>query len=869
MRDNQAPKTIRLDEYRPPAFLVDTVELDFDLRPGTTTVTAQLNMRRNPAHLDSPAECFLNGVALVIKKISINQSELAADQFDYADDVLTLKDVPDAFVLNSVVEIQPEKNTALEGLYVSKGMYCTQCEAEGFRHITFFPDRPDVLSKFTTTVRASKAEYPLLLSNGNPVAQGEDGERHWVRWEDPFAKPCYLFALVAGDLACLEDSFVTCSERTVALRIYAESRDLNKLGHAMDSLKRAMRWDEEVYGREYDLDIYMIVAVSHFNMGAMENKGLNVFNTSCVLAHPQTTTDAGFQRVEAVVAHEYFHNWSGNRVTCRDWFQLSLKEGFTVFRDQSFSADMHSAAVKRVEDVDLLRTVQFAEDGGPMAHPVRPDAYQKIDNFYTVTIYEKGAEVVRMQYNLLGAEKFRQASDAYFDRFDGQAVTCDDFVDCMEEFGGVDLTKFRRWYQQAGTPRVSVEDEFSNGVYTLRISQQTPPTPGQGEKLPLMIPFSLALLDEEGNKLALDKHGEQQKMLIVDQACQTFTFETSSKPVPSMLRGFSAPVNLDYAYTDKQLAVLLAHDDDGYSRWNAAQQLFHGAVQRVAKGAEAKDEVAALVAPLESVLNSAETDPAGAALILTLPSEVSLGEKFTPLDPEIVAQARAKIEQQIGQQLLGHWRKIAIRFPDTAYSADALSIGQRSLCQRALAYRVAAKEEQLDLLLMERYHSADNMTARLGALRLLVWNNLSGSDEALKHFEQEWREEALVMDQWFAVQAGKPDVTEQEIRALFAHELFDWSTPNRVRAVLSTFINGNLTAFHSSNGVGYQLFSESLSRLDKINPQIAARLAGAFAIMPRLESGRRALMNQQVASLRSGSCSANLSEVLSRVVVQS
>lgn len=488
-----------------------------------------------------------------------------------------------------------------------------------------------MLARFTTTVRADKKRYPLLLSNGNPVAQGEEGDRHWVTWEDPFPKPCYLFALVAGDLACLEDSYTTGSGRRVSLRLYAEHRDLDKLDHAMLSLKNAMRWDEETYGREYDLDIYMIVAVSHFNMGAMENKGLNIFNTSCVLAHPSTTTDAGFQRVESVVAHEYFHNWSGNRVTCRDWFQLSLKEGFTVFRDQQFSADMNSAAVQRVENVDFLVTHQFPEDQGPMAHPVRPAEYQKIDNFYTLTIYEKGAEIVRMQYHLLGPEDFRRATDRYFERFDGQAVTCDDFVACMEEISGRDLTQFKRWYSQAGTPILTVTDKLENGRYQLTFRQHTPPTPGQAEKQPLMIPVRLALLDEAGEPLPLDEAGNREKVIIIDGEEQTFSVDATGPVTPSLLRGFSAPVVLDYAFDHGQLSRLLAHDSDGYCRWSAAQRLYFSALDRLVTGEGTAGAEAQLLVPvLEQVIARADEDPAQAALLLSLPGEVALGDRHTP-----------------------------------------------------------------------------------------------------------------------------------------------------------------------------------------------------------------------------------------------
>jgi aminopeptidase N len=865
MRDNQAPRPVRRLDYQPPAFLVDQVHLDVDIHDGFTRVTSRLALRRSE-HA-AGRDCVLDGEGLQLESLKLDGRLLSPDQYRYEQDQLTLSSVPDRFELESVVRIDPASNTALEGLYVSKGMYCTQCEAEGFRRITFFPDRPDVLSRFTTTVRADRQRYPLLLSNGNPVAQGEEGSRHWVTWEDPFAKPCYLFALVAGDLACLEDRFVTMSGRTVLLRIYAEHRDLDKLDFAMGALQRSMRWDEEVYGREYDLDIYMIVAVSHFNMGAMENKGLNIFNTACVLAHPDTTTDQGYQRVEAVVAHEYFHNWSGNRVTCRDWFQLSLKEGFTVFRDQEFSADMHSRSVRRIEDVDMLRTVQFAEDGGPMAHPVRPDEYQKIDNFYTVTIYEKGAEVVRMQYNLLGPEQFRRATDLYFSRFDGQAVTCDDFVDCMEEVSGRDLSRFRRWYSQAGTPKLTVRDSFADGRYRLTLSQSTPPTPGQLDKQPLMIPVGLSLLDETGEALPLTPDGAPETVLILEEASQTFEFTLDRQPVPVLLRGFSAPVWLDYPYHADQLALILAHERDGFCRWDAAQRLFSAALMRIMEGAPAEAEAAALVTPLRQVLARAGEDPAGAALLLTLPSEKAISEQLNPLDPARVHQARQALEAAMGRllapELSASLPSLSVAGP---YRPEAAHIGRRTLAQRCLALLAAADPGSNDLL-VRRYTEASNMTERLGALRLLVWHGLPGAPAALTDYARRYADEALALDQWFAVQALTPGAaTVAEVAALLDHPAFEWTSPNRVRALLASFANGNPAAFHGVDGAGYRLYTEALARLDGLNPQIAARMAGALATLPRLVPSLQSVMRQAVADLRKRDCSANLAEVLDRVL---
>ena len=867
MRDADQVRPVRLAEYQPPAFLVDHVSLDVDIRPGDTRVSSTLDMRRNPAAKDHSV-CRLNGDNLQLLTISIDGQALGADQFEYEAGVLVLHQPPEAFQLSTQVRIEPETNTALEGLYVSRGMYCTQCEAEGFRRITFYPDRPDVLARFTTTIRADRQRYPVLLSNGNPVQQGEDGDRHWVTWEDPVPKPCYLFALVAGDLAHIEDSFRTASGRQVALRIYAESHDLNKLEHAMDSLKRAMAWDEKVYGLEYDLDIYMIVAVSHFNMGAMENKGLNIFNTACVLAHPDTTTDAGYQRVEAVVAHEYFHNWSGNRVTCRDWFQLSLKEGFTVFRDQSFSADMHSAPVKRVEDVEFLRTVQFAEDSGPMAHPVRPEEYHKIDNFYTVTIYEKGAEVVRMQHNLLGTERFRRATELYFQRFDGQAVTCDDFVACMEEVSGEDMTAFRRWYSQAGTPHLRVTEQWQDGRYTLTFQQHTPPTPGQPDKQPLVIPVAMALLDEKGEPMVLDEQGAREMVLTISEPEQRVQFDLDEKPVPSLLRNASAPVLLEMDYGFDQLAHLLAHDSDGFCRWDAAQRLYLGALDRIMAGGRVEEEAQALQPVLEKVLARSAEDPANAAQLLRLPSERALCERYQPMDPGRIHQAREALAASLGQTLGDTlWQAFERTRVTGAYAPEPAQMGRRSLTAQLLELLAAGGHEQAIAWLPRQFRDADNMTDRLAALKLLARFDLPGEQDCLDEAARLWADEALAMDQWFAVQAAIPgDRAVDRVADLLADERFEWTSPNRVRAVLGTWANSNPTGFHRADGAGYRLFGQALQRLDEINPQVAARLAGAAAALGRLEPGRQQRLREALQQVHAQNLSANLEEVLNRLL---
>ncbi|MBP7824263.1 MAG: aminopeptidase N, partial [Pseudomonas sp.] len=627
MRTEQ-PKMIYLKDYQVPDYLIDETHLTFELFEDHTLVHAQLMMRRNPEAGAGLPPLVLDGQQLELLELKLDDRVLSAADYQLSDSHLTLQPTQEQFVIDSTVRIHPESNTALEGLYKSGSMFCTQCEAEGFRKITYYLDRPDVMSKFTTTLSAEQHRYPVLLSNGNPIASGsEEGGRHWATWEDPFKKPAYLFALVAGDLWCVEDSFTTMSGREVALRIYVEPENIDKCQHAMDSLKKSMKWDEEVYGREYDLDIFMIVAVNDFNMGAMENKGLNIFNSSCVLARAETATDAAHQRVEAVVAHEYFHNWSGNRVTCRDWFQLSLKEGFTVFRDAEFSADMHSRTVKRIEDVAYLRTHQFAEDAGPMAHPVRPDAYMEISNFYTLTIYEKGAEVLRMIHTLLGAELFRKGSDLYFARHDGQAVTCDDFVKAMEDASGQDLTQFKRWYSQAGTPRLDVSESYdaAANTYRLQLRQSCPATPGQAEKLPFVIPLELALLDAQGRELPLQLVGEDKpvgtsRVLQVTQAEQAFTFvNIAEQPLPSLLRGFSAPVKLSFPYSRDQLMFLMQHDSDGFNRWEAGQQLAVQVLQELI-GQHQRGEPLALdprlVAALRSVLENDSLDQAMVAEML-------------------------------------------------------------------------------------------------------------------------------------------------------------------------------------------------------------------------------------------------------------
>jgi len=868
----QQPHAIYLEDYRPPAWRVERTTLRFELEEEQALVRAQLSISTNPEAGSRQALELLGDDEMELQRLSIDGEVLCASDYVRADGRLVIPNVPDSFTLECVTRLLPQQNTALEGLYKSDGMFCTQCEAEGFRRITFFPDRPDVMSVFTTTLVADKTRYPVLLSNGNPVASGDaDGGRHWVTWEDPWPKPSYLFALVAGDLALLEDNYTTVSGRTVALRIYAERKDLDKLDHAMASLKNAMRWDEEVYGREYDLDIYMIVAVDFFNMGAMENKGLNIFNTSCVLAHPQTTTDAAFQRVEAVVAHEYFHNWSGNRVTCRDWFQLSLKEGFTVFRDAEFSADMNSHTVKRIEDVTLLRTAQFAEDAGPMAHPVRPESYIEISNFYTLTVYEKGAEVVRMLHTLLGPDLFRKGSDLYFERHDGQAVTTDDFVRAMEDVSGRDLSQFRRWYSQAGTPRLKVSDQYDaeTGCYELHVSQSCPPSPGQEHKLPYHLPLVMGLLADDGTELC-------GRVLELTEEEQVFRFEgIANRPVPSLLRGFSAPVKLDYSYTDQQLLMLLRHDTDGFNRWDAGQRLCVRLLQQQVEAWRRGEPMhceQALVDAWRGLLCDESLDPAMVAHLLRLPSEAQLSELADEIDVIAIHEAREFMRAALARALESEWLAAYQRCDAAAgtYSPDAASIGLRSLKNLALAYLLATENEPWLELARQQFEQGDNMTDQQAALSLVAHSGFREvGAELLEAFYLQWQHESLVMNQWLAIQASDPAPGALDrVVALSQHPMFDARNPNKLRALIGGFCGQNLVQFHAEDGSGYAWLADWILKLDRQNPQVAARLLTPLTRWKRYEPVRRALMRDQLQRMMDTvELSADVYEVVSKSLV--
>ena len=877
MKDMQ-PRTIYLSDYQAPEYLVDRTELTFDLDPHATLVKSRLSVRRNPAAgVDKGEELpplWLDGVDVELLSIAIDGELLPAQRYTEEPGGLLLSVDKAVFELEVQTRIAPESNTSLEGLYLSNGMYCTQCEAEGFRKITFYPDRPDVMSVFTTTIVAP-ATYPVLLSNGNKIHSGtsEDG-RLTVTWEDPFAKPSYLFALVAGDLQCVEDRFTTCSGREVTLQLFTEPKNIGKCEHAMTSLKHSMKWDEDVYGREYDLDIFMIVAVDHFNMGAMENKGLNIFNSACVLASPETATDAAFQRIESIVAHEYFHNWSGNRVTCRDWFQLSLKEGFTVFRDAEFSADMNSRAVKRIEDVTLLRTAQFAEDAGPMSHPVRPDSYMEISNFYTLTVYEKGAEVVRMIHTILGPEAFRRGSDLYFERHDGSAVTCEEFVLAMEDANGADLKQFRRWYSQAGTPVLNVEDAYDAeaGQYRLSIRQHTPDTPGQTDKQPLHIPVSVGLLGADGSALPLDEAGSTETVLHLTESEQTFEFHNiAERPLPSLLRGFSAPVKLRYGYSTDQLLFLMQHDTDAFNQWDAGQRLAFDALmtlQRAYRNGQTLAFPEALVQGMSVVLDNTQLDPALVAKMLALPSAQELAEQGDEIDAPAIIAARTFLRDQLARalkpQFLARYQSLDHSKP---YRPTAEDIAERSLKNTCLAYLCATGDADALALAEAQLARDDNMTDSAAALAALV--EFGPADQAQTHlnaFYQQWQQDTQVVETWFGLQSSSPGFgTLARVRGLMQHSAFEFKNPNKVRAVIGGFAMRNFTQFHSEDGSGYAFLAEQVIALDKLNPQVAARIVTPLTRWKKYRAEEATQIQSALQQVHdSGELSRDLYEVVSK-----
>ncbi|MDT8344969.1 MAG: aminopeptidase N, partial [Thermohalobaculum sp.] len=867
MRPDTAPhtdRTIRLADYTPPDWLVERVRLEFDLAPRATRVRARLRVRRNPARPGPRPDLVLHGRRMVFVAASIDGAALGDDAlaFDAEGVRVAASALPgDAFEWDCLTEIDPASNTELEGLYLSRGMFCTQCEAEGFRKITYYPDRPDVMAPFSVRIEAERAACPVLLSNGNPAAAGDlPGGRHFAEWDDPHPKPAYLFALVAGDLVAHADGFTTASGRAVDLRVWVRPGDEGKCAYAMDSLKRAMAWDERAYGREYDLDIFQIVAVDDFNMGAMENKGLNIFNSRYVLASPETATDADYERIESIVAHEYFHNWTGNRITCRDWFQLCLKEGLTVFRDQCFTADTRSEPVKRIDDVKLLRARQFREDQGPLAHPVRPAEYIEINNFYTATVYEKGAEVIRMLRTLVGEDGYRRALDLYFARHDGQACTIEQFRACFEDACGRDLSAFSRWWNQSGTPRLSMAEDWDGATYTLTLRQHTPATPGQAVKAPLVIPVATGLIGPDGAEVV------PTRVLELREAEQSFRFEgLAARPVASVLRGFSAPVVLERELDDATRAFLLAHDTDPFNRWQAGRDYAISIALRLIGGAAIPN---AWAEALGRVLEDEGLDPAFRALALELPGEDEMAGEVVArgglADPDAIHAALAAMRAHLGGALGGAlaWARAAMAVAGP-YSPDAAAAGRRALANRALVLMLAAGGAEAHRAAEAQADTADNMTDRIAALAALVHADAPGAAPRLAAFHADWRHDPLVLDKWLAVQASAPVAdAAARVAALAGDAGFEWKNPNRFRALIGSFAMGNATGFHAADGSGYRLVADWLLRLDPVNPQTTARVAGCFETWRRYEPGRQALMQAELRRIAAvGTLSRNTREI--------
>ena len=871
-------KTVLREDYRPFAWILNQVKLRFEIGDDSTRVISELQLSRNPsARLSDDIE--LDGRQMELVSVLMNGSVLISSDYLLTADKLVIRNAPDSCALTIEVLIKPQENTALEGLYVSGEFLLTQCEAEGFRKITFFPDRPDVMTRFDVTIVADVKRYPVLLSNGNPVGSGElDDGRHWVHWDDPFAKPSYLFALVAGDLAHIEDHFVTRSGRVVTLRVYVEHENVDRCDHAMESLRNAMKWDEERFGLEYDLDIYNIVATNDFNMGAMENKSLNIFNSKFVLARPDTATDVDYQGIEGVIGHEYFHNWTGNRVTCRDWFQLTLKEGLTVFRDQEFSSDMQSRAVNRIQVVRDLRSRQFPEDSGPMSHPIRPDKYMEINNFYTMTVYQKGASIIRMYHTLLGEEGFQRGIKLYFERHDGQAVTCDDFLAAMADANGADLQRFGAWYGQSGTPEVSVTTEYDadRSRFTLHLSQRTLPTNDQEEKQALVIPFKMGLLSRQGEEYPLQLSGEDSpsgtsRLLVLEEDEQSFTFvNIPQAPVPSLLRDYSAPVKLHYTWSANDLAVLMAHDSDSFMRWEAAQLLAQGEilsnVERCANGVSMEVD-SGLIDAFRTLLKNSGSDPAMVAVALMLPGEDYLAEQMDMVDVDGIHAARKFVKTTLANELEPLFQERYVSFDDGAvYDKLPASIARRSLKNTCLAYLletrggVALAEAQLA--------ASDNMTDTLAALHGLVWADTLSAAAALSAFEQRWIDDALVMDKWFAIQASKPgEATIVVVRTLMEHPAFSITNPNKVRSLIGVFSMANPTGFHAADGAAYRFHADRVIELDSLNPQIASRMVSAFNQWRRYDRGRQALMKIELERIAAvDGLSPDVFEIISKSI---
>lgn len=876
-------KTIYRLDYTPPSYLVSHISLIFDLDPSATKVKATTRFLHNP---DSASHDLVLHGATEPVSIAMNGKPLSGTDYTFSNGELRIPDAPDEAILIVDTLVHPDENTSLMGLYLSNGNFFTQCEAEGFRKITCYPDRPDVMATYTVTIRADKEKYPVLLSNGNLIEKGDlPNKRHYAVWDDPFKKPSYLFALVAGNLACQEETFRLADGRDVLLQVWVEKNNLDKTAHAMESLKHSIRWDETRFGLELDLNRFMIVAVSDFNMGAMENKGLNIFNTRYVLANPRIATDTDYANIESVVGHEYFHNWTGNRVTCRDWFQLSLKEGLTVFRDQEFSADRTGSdsgrAVKRIEDVRTLRQLQFPEDAGPMSHPVRPDSYQEINNFYTVTVYEKGAEVVRMYQTLLGRNGFRKGMNLYFQRHDGQAVTCSDFLAAMADANGRNLSLFERWYSQSGTPCVKLESHYDAKLQTLCVSltQSCPPTPGQPDKQPFLIPFAIGLLDSKGKDMPVclqgETHPESTHVLELTKTSQTFTFTgVQEKPVISALRNFSAPVILEYEQPDEELLHLLSHDSDHFNRWEAGQRLAVRRLVSLTRSVQTKKPLSldtAFIDTFSIVLSDTSLDPALKELALTLPSEMMIAEKLDEIDPQAIRQARQFMRRTLAEKLEPQWcnTRHANR-TDGEYNPSPADAGKRALKNLSLSYLLALDKPDYAHIAIEQYNTANNMTDRLAALTSLVHSGFTShmpeASALLEHFYKEFENEALVIDKWFSLQATSPYTDTGIIQSLMTHPAFTLKNPNRVRSLIFGFCHNNMAQFHKADGSGYELWSKNLIELDNINPQVAARLARCMDQWKRLVLTLREPAEQALRHISEQPLSRDTREIIGKTL---
>jgi aminopeptidase N len=879
MKEGTAGKAIYRKDYTAYPWNVVHLDLHFDIGAETTVVRAGMEFQQKNAG-EGPQDIVLNGSDLELLSITLNGQVLTDSDYSIEGERLTIPAAPQTSRLETEVRIHPASNFAFEGLYLSGDFLLTQCEAQGFRKITWFPDRPDVMTTYKVTLEADKSDYPVLLSNGNQTDSGDLPEgRHWACWQDPFPKPSYLFAIVAGDLALVEDHFRTRSGRDVALRIYVEAENIDRCDHAMESLINAMRWDEERFDLEYDLDIYHIVATNDFNMGAMENKSLNIFNSKYVLARPDTATDVDYQGIEGVIGHEYFHNWTGNRVTCQDWFQLTLKEGLTVFRDEEFSADMQSRAVKRIQDVRGLRSRQFPEDDGPMSHPIRPDRYVEINNFYTATVYQKGATIIRMYHTLLGESGFQKGMKLYFERHDGQAVTCDDFRAAMADANEVNLDRFGRWYSQSGTPKVFVSDRYDAEAqtYTLRLKQQTSPTPDQQDKQALVLPFALGLLSADGEELALQFASENEatagtRLLVMQETEHEYTFvNVPEAPVPSLFRDYSAPVKIEYEYSPDQLATLIAHDSDAYVRWDASQRMAVNAIlEQCQRFADSQDMIleSSLVDAFKGILSDRDADPALLAEAMMLPDEDYLADQMKIVDVDGIHAARDFIKKGLANELELFFRNRYDELNDNLpYQKSAKAMARRSLKNICLSY--LCDTDKGEALAVAQLESSDNMTDTLAALKGLIVMDSSEAVTALAQFEDKWKTDALVMDKWFVMQAIKPgNETVRTVIKLMDHPAFSIQNPNKVRALIGVFSMLNPTAFHAEDGSGYAFHADRVIQLDGLNPQIAARMASAFNRWKRYDENRKMRMQSELKRIASvDNLSRDVAEIVNNALL--